>query len=57
MEPRIKCQEHGARTMDVPWARKGSGFTLSLEAMVTMLSREMSVSAVARTVQVHENSV
>jgi transposase len=56
-EPRIKCPEHGVKTVDVPWARKGSGFTLSFEAMVTMLASEMPVSAVARIVQVHEDSV
>ena len=35
----------------------GSGFTLSFEAMVTMISQEMPVSAVARIVQIHEDSV
>lgn len=43
-EPRIKCPEHGVKTVDVPWARKGSGFTFSFEAMVTMLASEMPVS-------------
>jgi len=43
--------------VDVPWARKGSGFTLSFGAMVTMLSQEMPESAVARTIQVREDSV
>ena len=45
-EPRIKCPEHGIKTVKVPWARKGSGFTLSFEAMVAMLSQEMPVSSV-----------
>ncbi len=43
--------------VDVPWARKGSGFTLSFEAMVTMLSQGMPVSSVARIVQIHEDPV
>jgi transposase len=46
-EPRIRCPEHGVKTVSVPWARKGSGFTLSFEAMVTMLASEMPVSAVS----------
>ena len=25
--PRCNCDEHGIKTVDVPWARKGSGFT------------------------------
>ena len=56
-EPRIKCPEHGIKAVNVPWIRKGSGFTLPFEAMVTMLSQEMPVSAVARIVQIHEDSV
>ena len=26
--PRVKCGEHGVKTVTVPWAREGSGFTL-----------------------------
>lgn len=26
--PRVKCGEHGVKTISVPWAREGSGFTL-----------------------------
>ncbi len=45
--PRIDCPEHGVRLVEVPWARAGSGFTLMREAVILMLSREMSVSAMA----------
>ncbi|QSR85243.1 ISL3 family transposase [Methylacidimicrobium sp. B4] len=45
--PRIDCPEHGVRLVEVPWARAGSGFTLMMEAVILMLSREMSVSAMA----------
>lgn len=30
--PRIKCAEHGVKTIALPWARKSSGFTLLFEA-------------------------
>ena len=30
--PRIKCQEHGVKTVSLPWAAKHSGFTLLFEA-------------------------
>ena len=53
-EPGIKCPQHGIKTVNMPWTRKGSGFTLSFAAMVTMLSQEIPVSAVARIVQIHE---
>ena len=56
-EPRIKCPERGVKTVAVPWARKGSGFTLSFEAMVIMLGQEMPVSAVSRIVGINEDSV
>lgn len=30
--PRVKCQEHGVKTIALPWAQKHSGFTLLFEA-------------------------
>ena len=45
--PRVKCERHGVRQAEVPWARPGSGFTLMFEAAVMMLAKEMPVSAVA----------
>ena len=48
--PRCNCDEHGIKTVDVPWARKGSGFTLMFEAVLMVLVREMPVNAVARLV-------
>ncbi len=56
-EPRIKCNEHGKKTVDLPWARKGSGFSLHFEAMVVEMCREMPVSAVSRIVGINEDSV
>ena len=35
--PRIKTSEGKVRTVEVPWARKGSGFTLLFEAMAMSL--------------------
>ena len=29
--PRVRCPEHGVKLVDVPWARKGSAFTLLFE--------------------------
>ena len=56
-EPGIKCNEHGKKTVDLPWARKGSGFSLRFEAMVVEMDREMPVSAVSRIVGINEDSV
>ena len=46
--PRVNCPEHGVQTVDVPWARKGSGFTLLFEAFAMSLVRLMPVASAAR---------
>lgn len=48
--PRVKCPDHGVKLVTVPWARKGSHFTLLFEQSVMSLAREMPVAAVARHV-------
>ena len=44
--PRIKCERCGVKTAQVPWARKGSGFTLLFEAFVMCLAKEMPINAI-----------
>ena len=46
--PRVKCPEHGVHRVEVPWARKGSAFTLLFEQAALALVREMPVLAAAR---------
>jgi transposase len=46
--PRVKCEEHGYPRVQVPWARKGSHFTLLFEQVAMMLVREMPVLSAAR---------
>jgi len=46
--PRVKCPEHGVHQVEVPWARKGSAFTLLFEQVALALVREMPVLAAAR---------
>ena len=50
--PRVRCPEHGVRLVDVPWARKGSGFTLLFEQAALTLVKEMPVSAAARIIEI-----
>ena len=50
--PRVKCPEHGVKLVEVPWARKGSAFTLLFEQAALALVREMPVSAAARIVEI-----
>lgn len=36
-QPRITCPDHGVKTVEVPWARPGAGFTLLMEAFILVL--------------------
>lgn len=48
--PRVDCKIHGPHTVKVPWARKGSGFTLLFESWVVELAKHISVSKIASMV-------
>ena len=50
--PRINCPEHKVKQVNVPWARKGSRFTLLFEQAALTLVREMPVNAAARFMNV-----
>lgn len=46
--PRIKCSEHGVKTVRVPWAEAGSRFTLLFERLAISWLKEATPTAVAR---------
>ena len=46
--PRVKCDEHGVKQIQVPWAEEKSRFTALYEALVIDWLREASTIAVAR---------
>lgn len=52
--PRVKCPEHGVKLAEVPWARKGSAFTLLFEQAALTLAREMPVNAAARIIGIND---
>lgn len=52
--PRTDCPTCGIGLVSVPWARKGSGFTLLFEAFIMVLARNMPVNAMARLVKEHD---
>lgn len=52
--PRVRCETCGVKTVNVPWARPDSGFTLLFEAMVMTMVSAMPVKAVARMVGEHD---
>lgn len=52
--PRVKCGEHGVKTISVPWAREGSGFTLLFEGWVVELAKHLPVATIADMVNEHD---
>ena len=51
---RIACPDRGVKQIAVPWARAGSGFTPSSEALVMTLVTAMPVRAAARLAKEHD---
>ena len=52
--PRIKCEGHKVRQVEVPWAKAGSGFTLLMEAVLLTMLQQMPVSQVGKQVGEHD---
>lgn len=46
--PRIDCEEHGVKQIQVPWAAPGSRFTLLFESLVIDWLHEASMKGVAK---------
>ena len=54
--PKVKQADGKTEIQDVPWARKGSGFTLLFEAYsMLLIENEMPVNKAAKGVQVYPN--
>ena len=54
--PRVKQSDGKIQTQLVPWARKGSGFTLLFEAFsMLLIEKEMPVNKAAKIVKVYPN--
>jgi len=54
--PKVKQADGKVKTQAVPWARKGSGFTLLFEAFsMLLIENEMPVNKAAKILQVYPN--
>ena len=52
---RIECHDHGVKTVDVPWARSGVGFTLLMEAFILVLIQGgMTPAQAGRVIDEHD---
>lgn len=57
-QPRIECPEHKVKTVEVPWARPGAGFTLLFEALVMVLAKNgMTPNAIGRMVGEYDTRI
>lgn len=54
--PRVETKG-GVKTVEVPWGRVGSGFTLMMEGVILTLMKHMPVSAVAREIGEHDTKL
>ena len=54
--PRIKCKEHGVKMVSIPWAEKGSHFTLLFEALVIKWLEAAPVLAVSERMRIDWDS-
>ena len=56
--PRVRCESCGSvRMVDVPWARKNSGFTLLMESLIMELVKHMPVLPLARLIGVSDGAI
>jgi transposase len=55
--PRTKCSNCGVHLIEVPWARRQSGFTLLMDAIILMLAQSMPISKVAEMLGEHDTRI
>lgn len=55
--PRIKMNDGKILTVEVPWGRRGSGFTLLMEGVILSLVKHMAVNTVAKEIGEHDTKI
>lgn len=55
--PRVKCGDCGVHQIKVPWARKQSGFTLLMDAIILTLAQSMPILKVAKMLDEHDTKI
>ena len=55
--PRTECEDCGVKQINVPWARKSSGFTLLMDALIVLMSQNMTVSSIAEMIDEHDTRI
>ncbi len=55
--PRIKCDKHGVKVADAPWARKYSQYTLLFESYAMLLLQNMTVEAARKLLRISHTAL
>ena len=55
--PRIDCPDCGVKTVELPWSRPGSGFTLLFEALIMALAQSMPVKSLSKLIDEHDTKI
>ena len=55
--PRIDCPDCGVKTVELPWARPGSGFTLLFEALIMALAQSMPIKSLSELIDEHDTKI
>ena len=55
--PRTECKDCGVKQVKVPWARKGSGFTLLMDSLIVLMAQHMTVTAIAEMINEHDTRI
>lgn len=55
--PRVRCIDGHVKTIEVPWARLGSNYTLLLEGMILELAKGMPVAQVSSIVRIADKKL
>lgn len=55
--PRTECADCGVKQVKVPWARKGSGFTLLMDSLIVLMAQHMTVTAIAEMINEHDTRI
>jgi len=55
--PRTNCERCGVKVIKVPWARKGSGFSLLMDSLIILMAQHMPVKSVADLIGEHDTRI
>jgi transposase len=55
--PRIKCDKHGTKVVEAPWARKHSRFTLLFEGYAMLILADMPILKASKVLRCNEKSL